>query len=94
MNCMQEDPVSVFMIKFKRSSSHTYSLITPSTPLGELEAFLQDNIFALGIAIFVFMSLVGTSPSLSSSVTDHDRKFVLALATLSDLEVSPGHLLL
>ncbi|KAF8519450.1 hypothetical protein JB92DRAFT_2898694 [Gautieria morchelliformis] len=41
------DPVSVAMTKFERSASHRYTLITPSTPLGELEAFLKANIFAL-----------------------------------------------
>ncbi|KAF8589145.1 hypothetical protein K439DRAFT_1613033 [Ramaria rubella] len=41
------DPVSVAMTKFKRSASNNYTLITPSTPLGELELFLKSNIFAL-----------------------------------------------
>ncbi|ESK90287.1 cystathionine beta-synthase (beta-thionase) [Moniliophthora roreri MCA 2997] len=59
-------PVSTHMTKFKRSSKHPYTLITPLTPLNELEVFLKENIFAL--------------------VTDSERKFVLAVATLQDLE--------
>ncbi|THG96505.1 hypothetical protein EW026_g5338 [Hermanssonia centrifuga] len=54
------------MTKFKRVPTQPYTLITPSTPLAELEQFLQDNIFAI--------------------VTDHGRKFVLAVATQQDLE--------
>ncbi|KIK70154.1 hypothetical protein GYMLUDRAFT_67409 [Collybiopsis luxurians FD-317 M1] len=61
-----DDKVSEFMIKFKRSSSEPYTLITPLTTLDELEKFLQTNIFAL--------------------VTDTQRKFVLAVATLQDLQ--------
>lgn len=44
----QDDPVSKHMSKFKRTSSHPYTLITVSTPLAELEEFLKTNIFALG----------------------------------------------
>jgi len=60
------DKVMLYMTKFNRSHLQTYTLITPSTPLAELEEFLRHNIFAL--------------------VTDWDRKFVLAVATLQDLE--------
>jgi len=60
------DKVVRYMTKFKRAVSEPYTLITPLSPLAELERFLQDNIFAL--------------------VTDHDRKFVLAVATSQDLE--------
>ncbi|KAF8218942.1 hypothetical protein L208DRAFT_1427161 [Tricholoma matsutake] len=60
------DPVRKHMTKFKRTSSHPYTLITVYTPLTELEEFLKTNIFAL--------------------VTDDERKFVLAVATLQDLE--------
>jgi hypothetical protein len=45
---IQHDPVSEHMTKFKRTSSHPYTLITVSTPLAELEEFLKTNIFALG----------------------------------------------
>ncbi|KAK7033624.1 hypothetical protein VNI00_012623 [Paramarasmius palmivorus] len=59
-------PVSAHITKFKRSNKHPYTLITPLTPLAELEVFLKQNMFAL--------------------VTDASRKFVLAVATLQDLE--------
>lgn len=36
------------MTRFKRSSAHPYTVITPATPLAELELFLQDKLFALG----------------------------------------------
>jgi hypothetical protein len=39
------------MTKFKRSASHPYALITPATPLEELEEFLKTNIFALGSSL-------------------------------------------
>lgn len=45
----QDDKVLKYMTKFKRSSSEPYTLITPSTPLADLERFLQGAIFALGL---------------------------------------------
>jgi hypothetical protein len=45
----QEDKVIKYMTKFKRSASEPYTLITPSTPLEDLERFLQGEIFALGL---------------------------------------------
>ncbi|GBE87335.1 hypothetical protein BKA93DRAFT_504401 [Sparassis latifolia] len=65
-NADPSDKVSQYMTKFDRSQAKSYTLITPSTPLADLEQFLQHNIFAL--------------------VTDWDRKFVFAVATLQDLE--------
>ena len=54
MLCMvQSDKVIQYMTKFKRSSSEPYTLITPSTPLADLEEFLRHNIFALGTASFL-----------------------------------------
>jgi hypothetical protein len=44
----QNDKVSQYMTKFKRSASHPYALITPASPLADLEDFLKTNIFALG----------------------------------------------
>ncbi|PCH44905.1 hypothetical protein WOLCODRAFT_77976 [Wolfiporia cocos MD-104 SS10] len=41
------DRVSQYMTKFIRSASQPYTIITPSTPLAELEEFLRHNIFAL-----------------------------------------------
>lgn len=42
-----EDKVAAYMTKFQRSAYQPYTLITPSTPLADLEAFLQENLFAL-----------------------------------------------
>ena len=42
------DKVVKYMTKFERSRTHPYAIITPSTPLAELETFLADNLFALG----------------------------------------------
>ena len=36
------------MIKFNRIPSEPYTIITPLSPLSELENFLKTNIFALG----------------------------------------------
>ncbi|EIN08834.1 hypothetical protein PUNSTDRAFT_67870 [Punctularia strigosozonata HHB-11173 SS5] len=41
------DKVIAHMTKFKRTRSHPYTVITPDTPLSELETFLQNNLFAL-----------------------------------------------
>ncbi|CAK5262834.1 unnamed protein product [Mycena citricolor] len=60
------DTVLNYMTKFKRTAAQPYTVITPYTPLSELEEFLGRNIFAI--------------------VTDPGRKFVVALATLHDLE--------
>jgi len=46
----QADPnakASLYMIKFQRSTSIPYTVVTPLTPLGELETFLTYNIFAI-----------------------------------------------
>ncbi|KAF7974863.1 hypothetical protein HWV62_11111 [Athelia sp. TMB] len=42
-----DDKVSQYMVKFQRRASQPYSVITPDTPLAELESFLRENIFAL-----------------------------------------------
>ncbi|KDR72528.1 hypothetical protein GALMADRAFT_252661 [Galerina marginata CBS 339.88] len=42
-----DDKVSQYMNKFKRTASEPYTIITPLTPLSELEEFLKTNIFAL-----------------------------------------------
>ncbi|THH08172.1 hypothetical protein EW145_g2883 [Phellinidium pouzarii] len=65
------DNVLKYMMKFKRGPSQTYTLITPDTPLNELEDFLKNNLFALASQF---------------EVTDYDRKFVLAVATQGDLD--------
>ena len=35
------------MNKFKRTAATPYTVITPATPLAELEDFLRGNIFAI-----------------------------------------------
>lgn len=42
-----DDKVAQYMTKFDRSRAKEYTLIAPSTPLADLEAFLQHNLFAL-----------------------------------------------
>ncbi|KAJ7484727.1 hypothetical protein FB451DRAFT_1028830 [Mycena latifolia] len=46
-NADANDKVSNYMIKFKRTASQPYTVITPATPLSELEDFLKHNIFAI-----------------------------------------------
>jgi hypothetical protein len=85
IHLVQDDNVRQYAIHFKRSSDHPYTTITPLTPLSELEEFLETNIFALG----TFLSCPLLVPELAhrcTIVTDHNRKFVLAVATAQDLE--------
>jgi len=64
------DPVSKHMSKFKRTSSHPYTLITVSTPLAELEEFLNTNIFALVTdSERKFVLAVATSQDLENFVS-------------------------
>ncbi|KAI0088838.1 hypothetical protein BDY19DRAFT_150838 [Irpex rosettiformis] len=42
-----DDKVFKYTIKFRREPSQPYVVITPWTPLTELEQFLQDKLFAL-----------------------------------------------
>ncbi|OJT01723.1 hypothetical protein TRAPUB_7779 [Trametes pubescens] len=46
-NSNPDDKVSQYMTKFKRTIGTPYTIITPSTPLAELEGFLQLNLFAI-----------------------------------------------
>ncbi|KAJ7910639.1 hypothetical protein B0H13DRAFT_2011705 [Mycena leptocephala] len=41
------DKVVNYMTKFKRTVSQPYTIITPYTPLAELEEFLKHSIFAI-----------------------------------------------
>jgi hypothetical protein len=47
---VQHAKASLYMIKFQRSTSTPYTVITPLTPLGDLETFLAHNIFAIGMS--------------------------------------------
>ncbi|KAI0341467.1 hypothetical protein BDW22DRAFT_1332682 [Trametopsis cervina] len=65
-----DDKVFKYTIKFKREPSVRYVVITPWTPLAELELFLQDKLFALvtdGERKFVLG--VATKQDLESFVT-------------------------
>jgi hypothetical protein len=48
----QDDPILDYMIKFQRGRNNGYTLITPASPLLDLEEFLKDNLFALGTVTF------------------------------------------
>ena len=45
------------MTKFRRSSKEPYTLITPLTPLSDLEEFLKATVFALGERIMLFYQI-------------------------------------
>lgn len=49
MNPHKNDNVLKYMTKFKRDSTQKYTLITPDTQLYELEQFLKENSFAIGL---------------------------------------------
>jgi hypothetical protein len=66
----ESDPVEKAMSKFRRSK--VYKVITMDTPLEELEAF--------------FTGVDGGEPQDFAVVTDYSRRFVLGVATRSDLE--------
>jgi len=77
--------------KFDRRKSVGYTVITPDTSLDVLEEFLKDQKFAIG----TYPVLPSQSPPVLGSgvcrvwadlVTDESRKFVLGVATRSDLE--------
>lgn len=84
----QGDSVVKYMTKFHRRASEPYTLITPDTPLADLTEFLHHNEFALGTYVRVF---IFQCPLRQRTVTDYDRKFVLAVATSQDLDVSIPH---
>ena len=71
-NVREDDLVEKAMQKFKRKG-RAYRVITMDTPLEELEAFFD------GVAI-------GGEPQDFAIVTDDSRRFVLGVATRSDLE--------
>ncbi|ELU40015.1 hypothetical protein AG1IA_05954 [Rhizoctonia solani AG-1 IA] len=47
------DLISNYMTKFARGTGVEYTVITPETPLEELEAFLETTDFAIGGSLFV-----------------------------------------
>ncbi|PPR02259.1 hypothetical protein CVT24_011608 [Panaeolus cyanescens] len=65
-----DDKVSQYMTKFKRSPTEPYTIITPLSPLSELEEFLKNNIFALVTdSGRKFVLAVATSQDLENFVT-------------------------
>lgn len=66
------DPVSAAMTKFRRKAN-TYKVITMDTPLEELETFFMKG-------------SDGHTPQDFAVVTDLSRRFVLGVATVTDLE--------
>ncbi|KAI9720059.1 MAG: hypothetical protein M1812_003186 [Candelaria pacifica] len=66
------DPVEKVMLKFRRKGN-VYKVITKDTPLEELEDFFNGVV-------------KGSEPQDFAVVTDASRRFVLGVATKSDLE--------
>lgn len=79
----KNDKVYKYMTKFKRNPSEPYTLISPMSSLVDLEKFLETNLFALGKDITCFMNRLIL---IINTVTDDNRRFVLAVATAQDLE--------
>ena len=75
------------MTKFILSATQPYTLITPGSPLEELEEFLKHNEFALGVYETISIGASISDSIYSPPVTDLSRKFVLGVATRQDLEV-------
>ena len=69
------DSVSKAMVKFKRGAGKEYQVITMETELWELEGFFENT-----------GPLASGSKQDFAVVTDGDRKFVLGVATRSDLD--------
>ncbi|KAM0514659.1 hypothetical protein ACHAPE_006655 [Trichoderma viride] len=67
------DPVSAAMTRFQRKG-RKYQVITLQTPLEELEGFFRGNVSG------------GPWKEEFAVVTDENRRFVLGVATVQDLE--------
>ena len=66
------------MTRFNRSASQTYTLITPASPLSDLEEFLKTNkenkgvkVLPSGLQYQVLKSGDGASPKIVNAVTAH-----------------------
>lgn len=68
----ETDPVETAMLRFRRKGK-VYKVITMDTPLEELEEFFNGGVD-------------GSGPQDFAVVTDGSRRFVLGVATKSDLE--------
>ncbi|KAI9879698.1 MAG: hypothetical protein M1830_007645 [Pleopsidium flavum] len=69
---MDNEPVEKAMLKFRRKDN-VYKVITMDTPLEDLEDFFTGGVD-------------GSGPQDFAVVTDGSRRFVLGVATKSDLE--------
>ena len=85
---MQSAKASLYMTKFQRSTSTPYTVVTPLTPLGDLEAFLAHNIFAISASPRPSTIEHDRLRPVATVVTDSERKFLLGVATSQDLEAS------
>ncbi|KAF7289896.1 CBS domain-containing protein [Mycena indigotica] len=66
------DKVNKYMTRFTRTSEQPYTVITPLTPLNELETFLKHNIFAIVTdPSRKFVVALATPQDLQSFVTRH-----------------------
>ncbi|KAH7326533.1 hypothetical protein B0I35DRAFT_475169 [Stachybotrys elegans] len=68
-----EDPLKAAMTRFQRKG-RTYTVITMQTPLEELEGFFRGGVPE------------GPWKEDFAVITDNNRRFVLGVATVSDLE--------
>ena len=68
----ENEPVEKAMQRFRRKGK-VYKVITMETPLEELDVFFEGG-------------EDGNSPQEFAVITDEDRKFVLGVATKTDLE--------
>ena len=74
-----EDPLSAAMTRFQRRG-RTYRVITMQTPLEELESFFRGGDGGAGAGAG------GEWAQEFAVVTDENRRFVLGVATVQDLE--------
>jgi len=71
-----DDQVQDLMNKFDRSAKREYTVITPLSPLEDLEAFLENNLFALVTdSERKFVLAVATHQDLDNFVTRRGRNF-------------------
>ncbi|EGX90502.1 cystathionine beta-synthase, putative [Cordyceps militaris CM01] len=75
-----DDALSAVMTRFQRKG-RTYRVITMQTPLEELEAFFRGDGGAAG-----GQETAGPWAQEFAVVTDENRRFVLGVATVQDLE--------
>jgi len=70
------DQVQNLMAKFDRSARRQYTVITPLSPLEDLEVFLEHNLFALVTdSERKFVLAVATQQDLDNFVTRRGRNF-------------------